>query len=36
MYRLDQTNAENPARKEHYWRHIFKLMTGNGLNIEDD
>ena len=30
---IDKTNAENFAKKEHYWRYIFKVMTGNGLSI---
>ena len=33
---IDKTNIGNPAQKEHYWCHIFKVMTGNGLNFEDD
>ena len=32
----DKTDAKNPIKQGHYWRHTFKTLAPHGLNVEDD
>ena len=33
---IDKTDAKNPIKREHYWRHTLKTLAPHGLNVEDD
>ena len=33
---IDKTDAKNPIKREHYWRHTLKTLAPYGLNVEDD
>ena len=33
---IDKTDAKNPIKLEHYWRHTLKTLAFYGLNVEDD
>ena len=33
---IDKTDARDPTKREHYWRHVLKTMSPEGLNIEDE
>ena len=33
---IDKTDAKNPIKREHYWRHTHKTLAPHGLNVEDD
>ena len=33
---IDKTGLKDSNKLEHYWRHTFKKMAPQGLNVEDD
>ena len=33
---INKTDAKNPIKQEHCWRHTLKKLAPHGLNAEDD
>ena len=33
---IDKADPKDPNKREYYWRHTFKTMALQGLNVEDD